>query len=118
MATETKSNCCNAPVKSSCADEGTCCYVCEACNEACDVKAENWEDELKQIIYQNCKIGLMCEELEDGQIIGLRTGQGLELDLLAKCLEDFIREKIQEAYDRGAEEATHACNKALEKIKK
>lgn len=29
-------NCCNAEIKTDCADEGTCCYVCTKCNKACD----------------------------------------------------------------------------------
>jgi hypothetical protein len=31
------SNCCAAPAKVDCADEGTCCYMCEKCGKACDV---------------------------------------------------------------------------------
>ena len=32
------SNCCGAAVKVDCADEGTCCHLCEKCGQACDLK--------------------------------------------------------------------------------
>lgn len=30
------SKCCNAKIKAECADEGTCCYVCQNCKAGCD----------------------------------------------------------------------------------
>lgn len=50
------------------------------------------EEEIKAIIYQNSKVGFMCDDLEDGQIIGLRTGKGLELDNVAKCLLEYLKD--------------------------
>ena len=32
------SKCCDAQIKVNTADEGTSCYVCSACGEACDIK--------------------------------------------------------------------------------
>lgn len=42
------SNCCKAPVKTDCADEGTCCYVCSKCNEATDIYVEKYD--LKELV--------------------------------------------------------------------
>ena len=35
-----KSNCCNAEIKSICADEGTCYMVCLHCSQSCDLANE------------------------------------------------------------------------------
>lgn len=32
------SKCCSAPIKADCADEGTCCFVCQKCFKAADIK--------------------------------------------------------------------------------
>jgi hypothetical protein len=40
-----KSSCCQVEIKTSCADEGTCCYVCEKCGKPCDI----WDDPKNKI---------------------------------------------------------------------
>ncbi len=45
-----KSNCCNEPTYTDCADEGTCCYMCSKCNKSCDAMPEQkpeWEKEFE-----------------------------------------------------------------------
>ena len=37
------SNCCNAPVKVSTADEGTSCYVCTRCQKPCNILAKPFD---------------------------------------------------------------------------
>lgn len=34
------SDCCKAPAMVSCGDEGTCCHICTACKNPCDVIAD------------------------------------------------------------------------------
>lgn len=51
--------------------------------------------DIKEIIYRNAKKGGLCEDLEDGQIIGLRTGKGLELDILSENIENYLQTKIE-----------------------
>ncbi len=51
------------------------------------------EEEIKEIIYGCSNKGGLCENLEDGQIIGLRTGKGLELDILAENLCKYFKDK-------------------------
>jgi len=50
------------------------------------------KEDIKQIIYQNSHGGFMCDDFEDGQIIGLRTGDGLELDNVALSLLDYFND--------------------------
>ena len=51
-------------------------------------------EEIKEIIFNCAKKGGMCNDLIDGQIIGLRTGQGLEFDILAQELENWHRNRL------------------------
>lgn len=41
------------------------------------------KEEIKEIIYKFSHKGGMCDEIEDWQIIGIKTGKGNELDLIA-----------------------------------
>ncbi len=35
-----KSKCCKAEMKTSCADEGTCCFICTKCDKPCDIYSD------------------------------------------------------------------------------
>ena len=41
MAFYDKSNCCGAPLSTSTDDEGTSCWICSECGNACDPATEN-----------------------------------------------------------------------------
>lgn len=47
------------------------------------------KEKIKEIIYGISQKGGMCEEIEDGQIIGLKTGKGLELDQVAEAIANL-----------------------------
>lgn len=52
-------------------------------------------DQIKQIIFGVSKKGGMCESIEDGQIIGLRTGKDLEFDLVAEGLYQYFSDLLK-----------------------
>ena len=54
---------------------------------------EEIKDEIKKIIYGNAKKGFMCDDLADGQILGFRTGEGLEFDALTIGLAEWYCDK-------------------------
>lgn len=59
------------------------------------MKEESHQHEIKEIIYLACKKGHMCDDIEDGQILGLRSGKGLELDIVAQGIEKYINEYVK-----------------------
>lgn len=64
---------------------------------------ENIKHEIKEIIYGCAKKGGMCDDVIDGQIIGLRTGEGLEFDMvtleIAKWYTDKVLKVMQDLKD-------------------
>lgn len=57
-------------------------------------KLETLKEEIKEIIYACAKKGGMCDEIEDGQIIGLRTGKGLEFDMVTLEIAQWYCDKM------------------------
>jgi len=53
-------------------------------------------EDIKQIIYINSFRGAMCDDLEEGQIIGMKTGKGWELEAAAEGLADYFFDKLEE----------------------
>ena len=51
--------------------------------------------EIKQIIYGCAKKGGVCENLSDGQILGFRTGEGLEFDMVTLVIAEWYCDKAQ-----------------------
>lgn len=43
-----RSDCCYAPAKTDCADEGTCCFVCQKCGKPCGILAESEKAEIEK----------------------------------------------------------------------
>lgn len=100
MKTNELSSCCSAAIKTSCADEGTCCYMCKKCENACDALV-SWQKEAK-LLYQ-----LMIGQLED-----VSFNQFFE----------FIRRMRQEAskqgYIRGGDDTVNTFkNKEKQAVK-
>lgn len=60
--------------------------------------------EIREIIFQNCRKGTMCDDIEDGQVLGLRTGKGLEFENVSLCLADYLEEETSKAYSQGKED--------------
>ena len=52
-------------------------------------------EEIKQIIYGNARKGAVTDDLN--QIIGFRTGEGLEFENLAKGLTEYVEDEIHQA---------------------
>jgi len=52
-------------------------------------------EQIKQIIYGNARKGAVTDDLN--QIIGLRTGEGLEFENLAKGLTEYVEDEIHQA---------------------
>ena len=52
-------------------------------------------EEIKQIVYGNARKGAVTDDLK--QIIGLRTGEGLEFENLAKGLTGYVEDEITQA---------------------
>ena len=50
-------------------------------------------NEIKEIIYGCAKRGGMCDDIQDGQIIGLRTGEGLEFDMVTLGIAEWYCDK-------------------------
>ena len=48
-----------------------------------------------QIIYEKSYHAGMTEDLEEGQIIGLKTGKSGELELVSEAIESFIASELQ-----------------------
>lgn len=46
-------------------------------------------EKIKQIIYQYSNKGGMCDDLEDGQILGIKTG--VELEVIAEEIELMVK---------------------------
>jgi hypothetical protein len=55
---------------------------------------EKIKQEIKEIIYGCAKKGGMCDDFVDGQIIGLRTGEGLEFDMATLGIAEWYCDKI------------------------
>lgn len=51
------------------------------------------KDKIKEIIYKYSRQGMMCENMNDGQILGIRTGKELELDIIAEELLNIMNEE-------------------------
>lgn len=104
-----KSNCCNAPMRVSTADEGTSCYVCAKCNRACDERAimnkqdeevvKRFKEQIAPSITEYGGIG-SDEELED-EIIGhiLKERQRAWEEVSKKTLVDCIQ-KLNALYNK------------------
>lgn len=52
-------------------------------------------EDIKQMIYENAYTGAMADEIEDGQLIGLKTGNGLELDKAVDAILHTLKERIE-----------------------
>lgn len=52
------------------------------------------EKEIKEIIYKYSKKGGMSDEIEDGQIIGIKTGKGKELDIIGKKIASLYKTSL------------------------
>ena len=50
-------------------------------------------EEIKETIFRHSRQGMMCDDVNDGQILGIRTGKGLELDVIAEELLKIINDK-------------------------
>lgn len=59
-------------------------------------QTEQLKHEIKEIIYGCAKKGGICEDIEDGQIIGLRTGEGLEFDMVTQGIAQWHIDKVLE----------------------
>lgn len=62
------------------------------------------EEEIKNIIYKYTKKAGMCDDVIDGQIIGLRTGEGLEFDTVAVEISKWHKSAIKEALEEARPE--------------
>lgn len=51
------------------------------------------KEQIKETIYKYSRQGMMCEDVNDGQILGIRTGKGLELDVIARELLKIIKKR-------------------------
>ena len=63
-------------------------------------------EEIKQIIYGNARKGAVTDDLN--QIIGPRTGEGLEFENLAKGLAEYVEDEI-----RGVKQGVTSTEKIL-----
>lgn len=57
---------------------------------------EKIKSEIKEIIYGCAKKGGMCDDFQDGQVIGLRTGEGLEFDMVTLGIAEWYCDKAIE----------------------
>lgn len=57
---------------------------------------EKIKHEIKEIIFGCAKKGGMCDDFVDGQIIGLRTGEGLEFDAVTLGITEWYCDKMLE----------------------
>jgi len=55
---------------------------------------EKLQHEIKEIIYGCAKKSGMCDNFVDGQILGLRTGEGLEFDMVTLGLAQWYCDKV------------------------
>ena len=62
------------------------------------MKEEEIKEEIKEIIYGCAKKGGMCDDFSDGQIIGLRTGKDLELDMVANGIAQWYLDKKEASH--------------------
>ncbi len=58
-----KSNCCNAPVTTNCADEGTCCFICTKCDKPCSFQDE--KGSARKIAYMQKEKSRQIEEVKE-----------------------------------------------------
>lgn len=57
------------------------------------------EEKIKEIIYAHARKGTMCDEIEEGQIIGLKTGKGQELDMVAIMIKELFTQESKKDFD-------------------
>lgn len=57
------------------------------------------ENKIKETIYSYAKKGGMCDEIEDGQIIGLKTGKGQELEQVAMAIKVLFAQESKKDFD-------------------
>lgn len=50
-------------------------------------------EQIKEIIFRHSRQGMMCDDINDGQILGIRTGKGLELDVIAEELLKLLNKR-------------------------
>lgn len=91
---ENLSNCCEAKMRTDCADEGTCCFICEKCNKPCDILPQHPNKEMEMKDTNKLE-----EILKEADYIiwskSCETISGTEV------LQEMIREKINQAYSLG-----------------
>lgn len=70
------------------------------------------KEDIKNIIFGNSyRLNKMCDDIKDGQIIGLRTGNGLEFDNLAESISEYIKDLLSSTRKQVIEEAMGKFNK-------
>jgi hypothetical protein len=56
---KTISDCCKAEIKTDCADEGTCCFICTACDKPCDIiRVKKFSRKVIKIPYQKTSLDI------------------------------------------------------------